>query len=311
MHLRFPSRACLPTLLLSLISVPAFGQSVAAVDPAPDAPAKAEAKSFEIKPDLNDPTVVRAQQNVDRVRGLVQTGVLPTNDLGKAMDDLNDALDSSILRYAAFNQDLLPEQADQVVGVAQRIYLRRQARSNQIRQLAANGVLSRAEAEMAGTDVLGAKLQLDLAIERAGLVKDMARLRASVESENEAEAHPEWNGKLYTRYDGKGAFDRSDFDKVSAAFLAAFGHAIPVSADGQTAVHRAMGFNHTGRVDVALNPDQREGVWLLSYLQRNHIPYFAFKAAIAHKATGAHIHLGPGSTKLSATSKTCCATSGY
>ena len=73
---------------------------------------------------------------------------------------------------------------------------------------------------------------------------------------------------------------------------------IPVSADGQTAVHTSMGFNHAGRVDIALSPDQPEGVWLMRYLEKNHIPYYAFRSAVAHKATGAHIHLGPGSTKL-------------
>ena len=78
---------------------------------------------------------------------------------------------------------------------------------------------------------------------------------------------------------------------------------IPVSADGQTAVHTVLGFNHAGRIDIALNPDQSEGAWLLRYLQRNHIPYYAFRTAVAHKATGAHIHLGPGSTRLSASTK--------
>jgi hypothetical protein len=67
---------------------------------------------------------------------------------------------------------------------------------------------------------------------------------------------------------------------------------------GQTAVHRALGFDHRGRVDVALNPDQPEGVWLRRYLTENRIPFFAFRHAVAGKATGAHIHLGPMSTRL-------------
>jgi hypothetical protein len=122
--------------------------------------------------------------------------------------------------------------------------------------------------------------------------------KALAEAETDAESHPELNGNLYSRYDGNGVFTRADFEKISTAYLAAFGHNIPVSADGQTAVHRAMGFNHTGRIDIALSPEQREGAWLLRYLERNHIPYFAFRAAVAHRATGAHIHLGPGSTRL-------------
>jgi hypothetical protein len=257
----------------------------------------------EVKPDRSDPGVVRAQQNLDRVRSLVSQGVLPPLNLAKAQDDLNDALDMSILRFSALSQDLVPEQADQMVTVAERMLLRRQHRAMQNAQLASTGVISRAEADTAEAEVIGAKLQLDLAIERANLVRDFARQKSLAEVETEAESHPEWNGQLYTRYDGSGTFTRADFAKISAAFLAAFGHPIPVSADGQTAVHRSMGFDHTGRIDIALSPDQREGVWLLRYLERNRIPYYAFKTAVAHKATGAHIHLGPGSTKLAAAEK--------
>jgi hypothetical protein len=63
-------------------------------------------------------------------------------------------------------------------------------------------------------------------------------------------------------------------------------------------VHRALGFDHTGRIDVALMPDSTEGVWLRRYLESKSIPYYAFRAAIAGKATAAHIHIGPGSTRL-------------
>jgi hypothetical protein len=49
-----------------------------------------------------------------------------------------------------------------------------------------------------------------------------------------------------------------------------------------------------------LNPDQPEGVWLRTYLSSNEIPYFAFRSAVSGKATGPHIHIGPGSTRLRA-----------
>jgi hypothetical protein len=67
---------------------------------------------------------------------------------------------------------------------------------------------------------------------------------------------------------------------------------------GQTAVHRAMGFDHSGRVDVALNPDSAEGEWLRTFLTVKRIPFFVFRQAIPGKATGAHIHIGPVSTHL-------------
>ncbi len=249
--------------------------------------------------------MVRAQQSLDRTRTMVRQGVLPPLNLMKAQDELNDALDTSILRFSTATFDLQPEQADQMVIVAERMFLRRQRRAMQTKLLAETGVISRAEADTASVDVMDAKLQLDLATDRARLVRDMALQKSLAEVETDAETHPEWNGKLYTRYDGNGLFTREQFNKIGAAFLIEFGHTLPVSADGQTDVHRSMGLNHTGRVDVALNPDQREGVWLLRYLEKNKIPYYAFRTAIAHKATGAHIHLGPGSTKLAET-KSCC-----
>ena len=63
-------------------------------------------------------------------------------------------------------------------------------------------------------------------------------------------------------------------------------------------MHRALGFDHRGRVDVAVVPSAPEGVWLRQYLQLRKIPYYAFAHAIPGKATAAHIHIGPGSTRL-------------
>jgi hypothetical protein len=59
-----------------------------------------------------------------------------------------------------------------------------------------------------------------------------------------------------------------------------------------------MGFDHRNRVDVAVHPDQPEGVWLRDYLMQNGIPFFAFRQAVRGKATGAHIHIGPISTRI-------------
>ncbi len=297
-----PSGANAPQPASAAESTPAVSPDASTAARSESSDATATPPSNEIKPDLSDPGVVRAQLSLDRIRILVRQGALPMNNLNRAQDELQDALDTSILRYSAYTRDLTPDQAEQMVSVAERMLLRRQKRVIQAQLLADSGVISRAEAEASGGDVLTAKMELDLATERAHLVQEIAESirmqKVLAEAENDAESHPELNGQLYTRYDGNGIFTRADFDRISAAFLAAFGHPIPVSADGQTAVHRAMGFNHAGRIDIALSPDQTEGAWLIRYLERNHIPFFAFRAAVAHRATGAHIHLGPGSTRL-------------
>jgi hypothetical protein len=100
------------------------------------------------------------------------------------------------------------------------------------------------------------------------------------------------------RHNGDGIFDMVIFARVQAAYERQFGNPLPISALGQTAVHRAMGFDHSGRVDVALNPDSAEGEWLRTYLTVERIPFFVFRQAIPGRATGAHIHIGPMSTRL-------------
>ena len=276
----------------ALSEAPADAAALPTIGAAPD----------EIKPDLSDPQVVRAQENLDRTRSLVKQQIMAPAAIQKAQDALQDAEDNTVLRITAYTQDLTPDQAEQMVQVAQRMLARRQNKLVELSKLADAGVLSRAEAAAGGADEATVRLDVEMAMHRAQLVNEIAvairHQKELANEENDAEMHPEWNGKLYVRYDGNGIFTRPEFDQIVADFRAVFHKAIPVTADGQTAVHRALGFNHTGRVDIGLNPDAPEGLWLLRYLQNHHIPYFAFKTAIAHKATGAHIHLGPSSTKL-------------
>lgn len=274
---------------------------------APDTANPAEiisAPSLQLQPDLTDAGVIRAQQDVERVKLLITQGALPMMRLRRAQEDLEIAKDMSILRQNIYSQDLLPEQADQMVVVAQRVVLRRQRAMIEMQQLVSSGVISRAEAEATGADFERSRTELQLAETRAHLVQQMAetlRIEKGIASlEMQVETHPEWAGKLYTKYDGKGSFSPSDFDKVSLAFATRFAKTLPVSANGETALHRSLGFDHRGRVDVAVSPDQPEGAWLMRFLESKRIPYFAFRMAVPGKATGAHIHLGPQSTRLTA-----------
>jgi hypothetical protein len=179
---------------------------------------------------------------------------------------------------------------------------RRERQLAQMKQLVSAGLM--APSEIGGTSVDLAKAERDLvfAQERAKLVAQIAesvRLEKLIANmETQAESHPEWAGSVYTKYDGRGVFTPAELLTLKVDYAARFSKQLPVSADGETAVHRALGFDHRGRVDVAVNPDQPEGQWLMHYLQSKRIPYFAFRAAVPHKATGAHIHVGPESTHL-------------
>jgi hypothetical protein len=192
-----------------------------------------------------------------------------------------------------------------MVYVAQRMVVRRQRSLLEMQQLVSAGVISRAEAESSGLDLDRAKQELEWAEARATLVQQVAesvRLEKEIASlESQAESHPEWAGKVYTKYVGNGVFTPNDLTTLETAYLGHFAKPLPISANGETALHRSMGFDHRGKVDVAVTPDQAEGVWLMKYLESKRIPFFAFRAAVPHQATGAHIHVGPGSAKLAST----------
>lgn len=256
----------------------------------------------ELKPDMADPDVIRAQQDIGRIQTLINEGALPLIRMRKAQEDLENAKDMSILKQSVYSKDLLPEQADEMVIIAQRIVLRKQHSMIEMQQLVNSGVISRAEAESSGADFDRANTELHLAQSRAQLIQQMAeslRIQKGIATiESQVESHPDWAGKVYTRYIGKGIFTPSDLTKVEAAYSSHFFRPLPISAEGETALHRSLGFDHRGRVDVAVNPRQPEGQWLMHYLEANRIPYFAFRMAVAGQATGAHIHLGPPSTRL-------------
>jgi hypothetical protein len=82
---------------------------------------------------------------------------------------------------------------------------------------------------------------------------------------------------------------------LDAAFYHQFGVGLPVSAEGATAVHRSLGFDHSDRWDIAVHPDDPEGMFLLQLLNSWGIPYIAFRSSVPGQSTGPHIHVGPRS----------------
>ncbi len=245
-----------------------------------------------------DPEVVRAEAGIESLRALVQAGAAPRAELDKAEDRIADAKDAALLRKTLYGQDLTAEQSDAMIAAAHRRLERRESALEQARKLVAAGVASQASLDTFLEELDSARKECDLAESRARLtaqLHEMAKAEEAVESRLDQEPA---GGAIAERYDGDGVFNPSTFNTVESAFVSHFGKPLPVSAMGETAVHRALGFDHRGRVDIAVSPDQPEGVWLREYLTGKHIPYFAFRQAVPGKATGAHIHLGPMSTRL-------------
>jgi hypothetical protein len=249
-----------------------------------------------------DPEVARARIELNRVRALVETGVLPPVQLLKAEDGLADAMDGAEIRKSTSSYDLTGEQAEQLVAAAKRRFERRKSAWEDIKAQVDRGIAPANLLEQLGTQLDYARKEWELAVTRADLAQQaaaMAEAEAAALQARSDEHAPETTA-VAERYDGDGVFTPEIFARIQTAFEDRFGKPLPVSANGETAVHRALGFDHRGRIDVALRPDQPEGIWLRDYLRARKIPYFAFSQAVPGKATGAHIHLGPMSTRLAA-----------
>jgi hypothetical protein len=247
-----------------------------------------------------DPEMIRAKAEIEKIRALVEAGAAPRAQLRKAEDAVADAQDAALLRKTLYGKDLSEAQSDDMLAAADRRLERRRAAFDAAQKLVATGAAAAITLDPLRREVDLAAKERTLAESRADLVKEMAQMAQAEEMlALKLSASPSEAQGIAERYDGDGVFNMVIFADVQEAFERQFHKSLPVSAMGETAVHRALGFNHTGRVDVAVSPEDPEGGWLRTYLMMKHIPFFAFKQAIPGKATGAHIHLGPISTRLS------------
>ena len=245
------------------------------------------------------PEVLRAKAGIERLRSLVEAGVAPRAQLIQAEAAMADAEDAALLRRTVYGNDLTDDQAGEMLAAAARRLDRRKQALEAGRKLVDGGVASLLSLTPLLEELDAARKELDLAESRARFTRELAQMaRAEELVANQLNQDPRAARELADRYDGDGIFTMGTFARVELDFEKQFGKPMPVSAMGETAVHRSLGFDHRGRVDVAINPDQPEGHWLLEYLVDKHIPYFAFRHAVIGKATGAHIHLGPMSTHL-------------
>jgi hypothetical protein len=99
------------------------------------------------------------------------------------------------------------------------------------------------------------------------------------------------------RYNGSTPWSPADSGKIETFFAGRFGRSLPVSARGETELHRRMNFDHRNAIDVALHPDSVEGRALMEYLRKAGIPFIAIRGKMAGAATGAHIHIGKPSVR--------------
>jgi hypothetical protein len=241
---------------------------------------------------LGGADVASAQAELRRVELLVEAGAAPKSALAAAQRKLEDARNEQFLRETLYTGNVTPEQAPEMLRVAARLRSRAAEALATQDKLVAEGVLPATALEHPRQDLAHAERQLELAQSRARLIEELAEMaRREAEMAEEAD-------RQFDLFEGKDVLSERDFFTIETAFFSQFSKPLPVSARGATAIHRSLGFDHRDRFDVALNPDQEEGRWLLRFLDRLRVPYVAFRRAVAGKSTGAHIHVGLPSPRL-------------
>jgi len=129
---------------------------------------------------------------------------------------------------------------------------------------------------------------------------ELAQKRAASPLKLVAKAYvPLNNSSTMLRFSGAGSWSLGGLGDVQSFFASSFGRSLPTSAIGQSGTHNRLNYDHRNAVDVALHPDSAEGRALIGFLQSRGIPFLAFRGAIPGVATGAHIHIGSPSHRLS------------
>ena len=96
----------------------------------------------------------------------------------------------------------------------------------------------------------------------------------------------------FLRFTGVPGWNLGEAWKIQRFFSDTFNRQLPVAVFGQGAIHDRWRLDHRNSMDISLHPDSQEGRSLLNYLQKNGVPYLAFRSAIPGTATGPHIHIG-------------------
>jgi hypothetical protein len=221
----------------------------------------------------------------------------PVEAQGKAQNQLEKTASDVITATLSYRAAL-----ERVLALYERDLARRNEQAELRQDLYERGVLSRREFEdgekaraEARRNVLETRSALDdteRMLTEARMAEALARLtplpRGSYE---EAPGLIRFNGP------GPWALVR-DTPALEQFFLNRFGRPLPISAYGQTPLHDRMGFDHRNALDVALHPDSPEGRVFMDYLRTAGVPFIAAWGAIPGATSGAHIHVGQPSPRI-------------
>ena len=200
---------------------------------------------------------------------------------------------------------------EQLLTLYERDSKQAEERLTMVRELLAQGLVTRREVETA--EDAAARTREKVAEAQSQLKgADMAVAEALVEAQ--AEPTPKLRPSstpravntrvrttAYIRYGGAGAWSLAGAAGIKQFFIRRFGRTLPIGAFGQSALHDRWGYDHRNAMDVGVNPDSNEGQALMGYLRANGVPFTAFHFAVPGKATGPHIHVGLPSHRIAPT----------
>jgi hypothetical protein len=225
------------------------------------------------------------------IAGAAKAGPAARNPLEKAAADVAAATQAYRLSL------------ERVLTVYERDLAQRTELAELRQDLFERGILSRREFEESQKAYSQAQRNVEetrAAIEEADRILTEARM-----TEAQARLTPLARGSYeemrgLARFNGPGHWSlQSDAPQLQQFFMGRFGRALPVSAFGQTSLHNQMGFDHRNALDVAVHPDSPEGRTVMDYLRAQGIPFIAAWGPVPGSASGAHIHVGQPSPRIS------------
>jgi len=184
---------------------------------------------------------------------------------------------------------------EKILGLYRQEFQRAAARTVEMREFYERNLISRSELEESQRAVSGLEAKIK-EVENKILEVDFAIGEATAPSGGEGLT----GDTVLIQYRGHAAWSPAGIAKIQKFFQDRFRRALPVSASGQTEIHDRMRLDHRNAVDVAVHPDSPEGRGLMTYLRGEGISFVAFRTPVAGSATGAHIHIGQPSARLSA-----------
>ncbi len=205
-------------------------------------------------------------------------------------DESNNAVIARTEEYISSLNRLLALYEDSSVSAA-RVFRQRS-------ELYRSGLISRHDFEACRRDLEVSRSRVEDVRSRIAASQTLiaeARLADELTREH-GQDHSAWETVVF--HTGSALFKLSDISRVQDFYSKHFGVLLPISAFGQTELHTQMGYDHREAVDVAVRPDSPEGLALMKFLGASGISFIAFRSALPGSSTGAHIHIGHPSARI-------------